>query len=71
MGLWDSLLGPMTTWALTIPSIIWLYPFKEPSPGACRRPARLLWATAVLMLLLLIPALGGQIHMEDEELFTT
>lgn len=68
-GIWSGLLGPIVSWALAIVFTIALYQMRRPTPAAF-----LVGATAVAngllraapMTMFLIPALGGQLHVEDE-----
>lgn len=68
-GFWADLLGPIATWVLAIAFTVWLYRFKKPdwvslTIGALAVVNGLV--RAIPMLIFLIPALGGQLHVEDE-----
>ena len=68
-GFWSGLLGPMTTWALAIAFTVWLYWFRKPGWGALAIGALAVvngLVRAVPMLMFLISALGGRLHVEDE-----
>jgi hypothetical protein len=68
-GFWTGLLGPMTSWALAIAFTIWLYHFKTLSNGALMVGAMALvngLLRALPMILFLVCALAGHLHMEDE-----